>query len=236
MKNPLVPKFIRHFVCISGVFASATVASASIPATSFQFGTVPERVDPLASGFVVHGADKVDTRLMAHAFQMAVTGKGFVSHAFLRPYPGLGGMSRNNFSATLAATIMDFSGHHNRRFGMTLFGVEDLRRGGIFAGVTLDRNVGQQIMIRAGHDGDILASAIIPGGTFNQGDIYELEVEGTFSEELLTLTLTVTRGVVSAEVATTVNAAHYTGNLFGGGGRQRAGWVVDYSRFELSGE
>jgi len=221
-------------LCIGTVLASATGIQASDLQNDFEFGTDPGRVTPSAAGFEILAPSGVTTDELSHSFRMGIESGGFVSHGFQKEFEGIAGVHNNDFTILMETTIAGFGGSNNRRFGITLFGTSDLRRGGIFAGIIGDNESGnRKLLIRRGQDGETLVEEEFTPGGFRVAQDYTFKLEATYEGDTITLLLTVTSGGTSSTVSTTVNTDLQTGTMFGGGGRLREGWAIDYHRFQI---
>jgi hypothetical protein len=232
MKTPLINQMMRHLLSLTGICAVSALTVSTASAEKFFFGSANDRVSLEDAGFRMMGPATLETQLLPQAFRLSIIGEGFISHAFAREFPGIGGTNRNNFSAGLDLDLASIGGSNNRRFGFLLFGTRDLRRGGIFAGMAWD-NSGRQIVLRRGHDSETLASEVIPGGGFRPGENMTLKVDATYSGNSVTLTLTAEADSGTHSVSATIDAIQFDGTLFGGGGRLRDGWDIDYRSFEI---
>lgn len=216
------------------ITAAQAAHASSLPA-DFKFGSDPGHVSLTDAGFLPFFDSGALFELVPTAVRANISGSNFTSYGFLQEFEGLGGTNSRDFVIEQKTMISGFGGSNNRRFGVSLFGNGDLDRSGIFAGVIGNNDSGQrEVILRKGLNGDTIIRVPFLTGGFEIGEAFTFKVEGKYSGTQLTITLTVTNGMTTATASETVNAADYTGTMFGGCGRLRKGWAVDYQTFSAA--
>lgn len=204
-----------------------------------DFGTDPGKETVTSAGFTtIVSAQGTETHV-ADAYRIAAgPTAGHDNFAFLQTFTGMAQADTNNFRIVLEASMATLgSGTGNLyRYGVAMFADSaNLEWGGIYA-LLFYNNGTLTVTLRQGLNGTILASGNLKTveGNYPENETYTFEVTGVyFINGDLRLDFSLSDGINTTVVSTTVNPADYPGELFGGGARIRDGFSVDFKNFSL---
>lgn len=235
MKKNILRKTFPSLMGAGAILVGAqTLTAGSLPA-NYEFGTDAGRVSITDAGFNAIQDSGSIFEMVPTALRVNILGSNFTSYGFVQEFDGLGGGNSNDFRIQTKIQLVDSSSSNNRRMGVTILGDFDLDNEGIFVGVIGNNDLGQRdLVIRNGLNSKDIARAPIMVGGYEPGQEYLVDVQGAYSGDELTITATITNGPNVATATATVSASQYNGTLFGGSGRLRKGYVVDYVDFKAS--
>jgi hypothetical protein len=202
---------------------------ANILNETYSFGTNPGRTTLTDAGFTeVESGDAMFTDQPEGVLLDRIPGTGsFQNAGFLQTFTGLGSGQTNNFtlSTTFTITAWDVANVNNDRFGGLHLFADTADSAGIDAtgiSATLLGDSGtnnDDIVIRTGINSTTLSSADL-GYDFELNDVFQLDVEGTFSGSTFNLDFHVSRNggpaqTISTSLDTVVDAAILDGTFFG---------------------
>lgn len=231
------PKSFSPFLIASLIFAPGG-AFAAKAAISFDFGNGPGKVTAPDSGFTVNLIDKGQSGLLEYTPESlvltAVTGR-FQNLGFLQGFVGMRAADGYDFVVSTRTTIHSFAGSNNRRWGIHLFAEEDLNETGLCALVIGNNADGNRLLVfRRGLNGKNIASAVFGEGGFTEGETYTFTVTGDYvGENDLNVTLSLTDGVTTTDLTTTVDRNDYPGVLTGASARLRKGWAISFHNYSI---
>lgn len=221
---------------LSFLGASLSIASAATANASFDFGTDIGKVSSVAAGFTVDVPETGAAEDVADALRLTAGTQGFTNLSFLQGFVGMNAADAHDFIIATKTSVHSFASSNNRRWGIHLFAGSNLQKDGICALINGNNKEGnRQIIFREGLDGKNLASAVFASGGFTQGDVYTFSLTGNYvGEKDLNLSLTVSDGLNTSTVTTTVDRSQYPGTLTGASARVRQGWAIDFHNFSIT--
>jgi hypothetical protein len=228
--------FKNKLATIMFLLSVGSSACAATATASFDFGTGPGKVTAATSGFAltVPPSGSVEHSLDGLILR---PGRGqFSNLAFLQGFVGMRASDGYDFIVTAKTTVEAFAGSNNRRWGIHLFADENLQNDGLCAiiiGNNDDKN--RLILFRKGLNGEVLASSVFADDGFARGEEYTFSLTGNYvGETSLNLSLTVSDGLNTSTVTTTIDRNDYPGMLTGGSARLREGWAVKFHNFTIT--
>lgn len=240
-----------YFYRISAVDSNGNESDLSsevsaTPRDTTDFGNDSGKVLVEAAGFTTTVPASGSNSHVGDAFRMASGAVGHDNFGFLKPFPGMGGSNRNDFTVTMEARLVSKGEglKNNNRYAVALFHEPgDLENSGIDA-VLLYDNSTLKLILRDGLNGNDLVSKDFKtvGGSsrpydYPEGETYTFEVTGVFQGgDNLDLTFTLSDDSTSDSVSAAVDISQYPGNLFGGAARMRNEFTVDFDNFTMDTE
>ena len=242
-----------YLACVAAALSFSTSAQAQtvIPASVdapysadlTDGGSFATTVSSYISGDHALAGDSTSATPSAGGYQLSATSAGFrtVTASGLTSVSNLGGAATSNFVETADISAGSLSGGYGN-FGLTAFtGGRTISAytgsGGYGYGGTLSRtgqiSLGAQIANSGpgssfGFNGPVL--------TFNAGDVYHFELDGSYTGNDLTLTLTVTdlnnplnTGTVSGNMGTALTAQNFGVAINAGNLSSLTGTVSNFS-------
>jgi hypothetical protein len=215
--------------------AGISSVGAATAEVAFDFGTGPGRTTAEAAGFVVSVPDDGTVAYAPDAMVFTPGNRNFSNHSFQQGFVGMRPGDGFDFVVSTQTSIQSFSGSNNRRWGIHLFGENDLDETGLCALVIGNNDDGNRLIVfRKGLNGKDIATAVFAADGFTEGETYNFTLQGTYlNENSLELLLTVSDGLNTSSLTTTINPADYPGILTGGSTRLRKGWAIGFHNFTI---
>lgn len=229
-------KTAYHFFLAGLLLLSASAACAATASVRFDFGTEPGKVTAADAGFalMVPPAGRFEN---SSGSLLLESGSGrFENFGFLQGFVGMRAADGYDFVITMHTSIRSTAGSNNRRWGIHLFGSENLDEEGLCAliiGNNADDN--RLLVIRRGLNREDIASAVFAKDGFSKGEEYTFTLAGNYSGSSdLEVSLSVTDGLNTGRVTTTVDRNNYPGMLTGGSARLRKRWSIHFHDFSIT--
>ena len=229
------PKTSKTCLLALGAFIVSSVVAWSEAAfpSSFDFGTDPGKVTASSAGFTVVSEGDTPPQDMANGLLLG-NGEGFENVYFLQQFASLGGSNTTNFTLKMNTSIYQDSSGNNRRFGVQLFSLGDADSG-ISAQINRDGNSDLNLRLRNGVNGDDIATPVdFRSVNFNPGDEFSFTISGVYTGgNDLELSYTLSDGINTMTLTTIIDYTQYPGTLFGGSGRLRSNFTVEFESFSV---
>ena len=217
-------------------FLAAPFAAASLPA-EYDFGTDLGKVTSASVDFLLSVDSGNRFEDVPDAIRLIATNRRFRSLAMVRPIEELGFQGQRDFQIETNITVSGFAGSNNRRFGVHLFDPGNRNEEGVFAGIIGNNEMNtRDLVVMRGLNNGVVARLAFASEGFELGERYTFLVFGRYlNANTLEITLTVTHGITSQTLVTTIDGRDINlGNGFGVSARLRRGWSLDVHDFSIS--